>query len=165
VLLTEGDYSDDLFIIISGKVGLYKINEKDLKPHLIAEVNCYDSLGEMRLLKEDVCSLTAKANGTTEVIKLSIAQLRLDENFELYKALIFSTSHIMRDRLISVNESVAYALYKNKRKTKQLWLSILLGATLAFFLIEVGFGLYYILNAHDLCNTISNGISGQKSPF
>ena len=121
VLLTEGEHSDDLFVIISGKVDLYKLNEKDLKPHLVAKVDCHDSLGEMRLLKDDVCSLTAEASGTTEMIKLSIKQLKLEENFELYKALVFSTSHILRDRLITGNESIAYELYKNKRKTKQLY--------------------------------------------
>ena len=165
VLLTEGEHSDDLFVIISGKVDLYKLNEKDLKPHLVAKVDCHDSLGEMRLLKDDVCSLTAEASGTTEMIKLSIKQLKLEENFELYKALVFSTSHILRDRLITGNESIAYELYKNKRKTKQLWLSILLAATFAFFLIEAGFGLYYIFNAHDLCNAIGHGMPGYKFPF
>lgn len=151
ILLTEGESSDALFIIVSGSIQVFKAEKFAKKQCLITSLSAGESLGEMRLIKDDLCSLTAIAASPSVLMRLSISTLRMKENEECYTLLLISIINILSKRLKIDNQSIVTITGEKKRKIKQLFFSIIIIITLTTLLAEVGFGFYYLTHTEDFC--------------
>ncbi|KTD38516.1 cNMP-binding protein [Legionella nautarum] len=151
VLLTEGEICEYFFIIISGTIEVSKNDPKSYKPLLISKLNGGQTIGEMRIIQNKACILTATASEPTVVLRTSITKLHLPENTHCYRAILESTIKIVSDRLLYSNETVLNKTAERRRKQKQLILAIFGIITLGLFLGEIALALYYALNASDFC--------------
>ncbi|MGQ3887935.1 cyclic nucleotide-binding domain-containing protein [Legionella sp. CNM-1927-20] len=147
--LTEGEYSDNIYIIILGQVNLYKKSSKGKKRSLITTLSSGESLGEMRLIKDQPCSLTVEANTPVKLLRLSIRLLRSQPFQHLLNSLTLSLARILSTRLTSDNQLVCDKMVERDRKSTQLWVSLIVIFTLVLFLLEVGIGLYYFIHTDD----------------
>lgn len=161
-LLLEGQNSDKLFIIISGEIELYKSAKDGKKQHLITTLKTGESLGEMRLVEDKPCILSAKVASPATLLSLSIRELRMKENNQCFLSLLSSIIKILNGRLVVGNKNVATHIGERIKKKKQLSASLIVIAALAFFLVEVGLGLYYLTHTSDFCN-FKNQQQGSES--
>lgn len=155
VLLKEEERSDHFFIIISGSVNLYKNNEKENTSELILSLCNGQTVGEMRLIQNRTISLTVQAAEPTVVLCASINKLRAPENHECYEAMLDSIIAILNDRLTLSNRCILAKINEKKKRTKQLIFTVFVSIVFALLLVEVGFALYYAMNAEDFCNKFS----------
>ncbi|STX50421.1 cNMP-binding protein [Legionella busanensis] len=150
-LLIEGEYSDDIYVIILGQVNLYKKSSAGKKRSLITTLSSGESLGEMRLIKDQPCSLTVEADTPVKLLRLSIQVLKSKPFQHLLNALTLSLAKILSARLTSDNQLVSDKIVERDKKSTQLWVSLIVIFALILFLLEVGLGLYYFLNTDDFC--------------
>lgn len=155
LLLKEGEISDDFFIIISGTVGLYKKEDENSDPEFIETLATGETIDEMRAIQNRTCALTVIATESVVVLHTSINQLHALENQRCHKAIVEAIIKIISDRLFHSNETILNKIHEQKRKSKQLLLSLFSMLVLIIFLCELGIGLYYTLNPMDFCNWIS----------
>ncbi|WP_165482792.1 cyclic nucleotide-binding domain-containing protein [Legionella gresilensis] len=148
-LLIEGEYSDDIYIIILGQVNLYKKSSAGKKKSLITTLSSGESLGEMRLIKDQPCSLTVEADTPVKLLRLSIQVLRSQPFQHLLNALTLALARILSARLTSDNQLVSDKIVERDRKSTQLWVSLIVIFALILLLLEVGVGFYYFLNTDD----------------
>ena len=146
ILLKEGEKSDYLFIILWGEVELYKNDEENGTQHLIGKLGNGQSIGEMRVIRSIPCTLTVKAAEKTVVSYTLISKLRSKEYRQCYESILDSLVLILNERLLSSNQSIAHQPNVKKEKSSSNLFSILLIATLALFIIELGVALYYLIN-------------------
>jgi CRP/FNR family cyclic AMP-dependent transcriptional regulator len=151
VLLTEGEICEYFFIILSGTIEVYKNDIKNSKPLLINQLISGQTIGEMRIIQNKACILTAIASEPTTVLRISLTELHLPENAHCYRAILESTVKIVSDRLLYSNETVLNKTAEKRRKNRQLIFAILGIITLVLFLGEVALALYYSLHAEDFC--------------
>ncbi|WP_419421272.1 cyclic nucleotide-binding domain-containing protein (plasmid) [Legionella sp. D16C41] len=162
-IFVEGEYSDKIYLIISGEVSLYKNTSRGTKKYLITTLNSGECLGELRLIKDQPCSLTVKSETSVKLLGLSIALLKSKPFEHLFFALTLSLAKILSQRLTSDNQILSDKIAERAKKSKQLWFSLIAILTLLFLLIEVGVGFYYLFNTNDFCalrNLQSGYISG-----
>jgi CRP-like cAMP-binding protein len=69
-LISEGDESDDMFVVVSGHLGVFKLNSEN-KLELINQLESGATVGEMGLLSNLRRSATVVALRDTELIRLS----------------------------------------------------------------------------------------------
>ncbi|STX27948.1 cNMP-binding protein [Legionella beliardensis] len=136
ILLTEGEYSDDIYIIILGEVNLYKMSREGKKRRLITTLSSGESLGEMRLIKEQPCSLTVEANTPVKLLHLSIRLLRSQPFQHSLNSLIRSLAIILSTRLTSDNLLLCNKIDEGNKKTTQLWVLLITIFILILFLLS-----------------------------
>lgn len=152
ILLNEGMESDALFIIISGSVALYKKNFKGTSQRLITTLDKGHTIGEMRIVKNQPCSLTVKAREPTTALMIPISTLRTDKYHQTYRSLLSAIILILNERLKDENISFVQVFDQKLKKMKQLWLSITIIVVLFFLVMELAFAVYYLMYSSDFCN-------------
>lgn len=141
VLLEEGASSNYLFIIITGAVELYKATS--MKKHLIGNLTKGQSIGEMRVIKNQPCSLTVVTSAPTVALCISLSKLRSLEYYQCYESILDSILNILSTRLVKTNQLAANALSKKKSKSLR-YFNLAVITVAALFLIEIGVALYFI---------------------
>jgi class 3 adenylate cyclase len=87
ILFSEGDPADDMFVLLSGRVGAFKRNAKgDLE--LLAQTESGETVGEMALVSNERRSATIIALSNTELVGLSR---------QLFEELASRSPNLMRD--------------------------------------------------------------------
>lgn len=150
-IFTEGESSDILCIIISGSVDVYKSEHEGRKQCLITTLSSGESLGEMRLIQDAPCSLTAIAASPVILLQLSVHTLREKENEKCFSLLLISIINILNKRLKLDNQNIVTISGEKRRKVKQLFYSIIVIVTLGALLAELGFAFYYLTHTEDFC--------------
>lgn len=151
-LLSEGSFSDDFFIIISGTVELLKKDTQTSRPILIGNLGRGEPIGEMRVIQNRPVSLTIKASEPVVVLRTSITQLRSSEYHHCYNVILESIINIINSRLFNSNESIVKKIDEKKKKTRQLLLALCGIVVLGLFLAESIFAIYYAINPAYFCN-------------
>lgn len=159
-LLTEGEDSDHLFIIIVGSVSLYKATNQSLR-RMITTLGVGDSIGEMRILKNQPCSLSVKANETTKVLVTSISAMRAERYHESHY-LLTAIIEIMNTRIIKTNHNILERINEKLKKMKQLYLAIFAIIVISLFLTEVALAMYYVTNTNSFCD-FQNKLTGTEN--
>lgn len=151
-IFKEGESSSVLYIIISGLVDIFKSEKDGHKQCLITTLSSGESLGEMRLVQDAPCSLTAIASSSVVLLQLSVHTLREKENEKCYSLLLIAIITILNKRLKLDNQNIVTVSGEKRRKVRQLFYSIILIITLAALLFEVGFAFYYLTHTEDFCS-------------
>lgn len=171
VLLTEGECSDSIFIVIKGSVDLYKNNKIDkvsnrvLSRQLIATMQVGQSLGEMRLVQDMPSTLTAEAAEPTLVAELSIKALRSPEYNDCFRGLLSAIILIQNNRLLSGNVNFVTSTNEKTKKMKQLSFTIFITFIIAIVLFQTGAALYYMTHTEDFCSIMKPKMNQGSSGF
>ncbi len=104
VIFREGDAGDRMYLIIKGKVEIYRSDESGYET-VLATLDSADVFGEMSLLDDAPRSASAKAVEETIMISLKRTefQLFLENNFSVALKLLATLSRKLRD----TNEKLA----------------------------------------------------------
>lgn len=163
ILFKEGDYTDYLFIIISGSVDLLKLDEDGYTNRLIETLGPGQSLGELRIIKDQPCLLTVKAHDAATVLCTSLNKLRTPKFSACYKALLHSIIYILNDRLSQGNQSVVKTMHERNKTTKKLAIAFLVIMTLVVLLLEIGAAMYNRCNNAALPDSTAPAAKGQHT--
>jgi CRP/FNR family transcriptional regulator, cyclic AMP receptor protein len=139
VILTEGKICDDILIIISGKVDLFKTVEDTTKPEFIRNLSAGESLGEIRLVKNHPCALTVISAQETTVLHVPISVIKTKKHEKLFHSLIESGFSIITQRLLEGNENIVHTHRSVLQNIKHNYLFIL-------FIVAVLFGSLKLVN-------------------
>jgi CRP/FNR family transcriptional regulator, cyclic AMP receptor protein len=135
-ILAEGEKSDKIYIILSGKVTLFKKDIDGISQQFITTLGPGQSLGEMRLIKDQPCTLTVIVSEPVILVSMSITELQMKAHHDVFVALLTSTFTILNDRIIESNTTIAKS-HGMSAKWKRL-LTVLLG------FISIGVVIYYL---------------------
>lgn len=135
-VLSEGEKSDKIYIILSGKVTLFKKDTDGISQQFITTLGPGQSIGEMRLIKDQPCTLTVIVSEPVTLVSMSIAELKMKENNEVFVALLTSTFTILNDRIIDSNKTIAQNQGMSAKLKRHLM--VLLGV------LSIGGIIYYI---------------------
>lgn len=111
VLLFDGQPSEDLYLIDSGRVDISKSNEKGGQGFVIANLSAGQIFGDMSFLDGRPVSATVTANGDVEVFVLSCAVIEKDTRAAgIYAHILRHIAMVNTDRLRSQNTAHVQAL-------------------------------------------------------
>jgi CRP/FNR family cyclic AMP-dependent transcriptional regulator len=143
VLLEEGQNSNHLFILISGTVTLYK--STNMNKDLIGSLSSGQSIGEMRVIRNQPCSLTVITNSPTVALCIPLDKLRHLEYNQCYESILDAIINILSYRLIQTNQLAVTGVNKKKSMRNRIFpLAVMVVATL--FIGELGVALYYFMS-------------------
>ena len=97
----EGQLGSNLFVILSGKIAIYKKNK------LVATCTVGDAFGEMAVLNHEPRSATAAAVAETRLFTLDEVEINSILEKHLAVKLLLNIIHMLSERLESVNTKLA----------------------------------------------------------
>ncbi len=97
----QGQLGSNLFVVLSGKVGLYNKNK------LIATMRVGDAFGEMAVLNHRPRTATAAAVSPSKLFTLDEREINSILEKHLATRLLLNIIHILSERLEAVNNEVA----------------------------------------------------------
>ncbi len=110
VLLTEGKGSQEAFMLLKGKVAVFRKSDHN-QDILLAELGEGEVFGEMSLIEDSLCSATVKAVGEVQVQVLTkknfILALQQDEmTLQTVMGSLFQRIRTMNRQVVSLKEQV-----------------------------------------------------------
>ncbi|HPO14361.1 MAG TPA: cyclic nucleotide-binding domain-containing protein [Candidatus Hydrogenedentes bacterium] len=97
----EGQLGSNLFIVLSGKIGIFK------KSKQIATCVVGDAFGEMAVLNHEPRTATAAALGETKLFTLDEKQINGLLEKHIAVRLLLNIIHVLSERLETANEQLA----------------------------------------------------------
>lgn len=120
IIITDGEYSRDFYIIYEGKIRVVKKADEDNNNHVIAELKNGSCFGEMAVLNDGPRSATIEAIEPTTLLKISgldLEQLAAQEN-STYTKLVTNIARHLAQRLQDTNGLTIQSLQKELALTK-----------------------------------------------
>lgn len=112
-LVREGEITHDLFIILQGRVEVYKYDPECKRTYVIANLTEGDSVGEISLFDQGVCSASAKVITAVHALRISFQELqKLAEKDPNFNKFFFQIAKVLSARLRGTNEAVIQELEK-----------------------------------------------------
>ena len=99
----EGMLGSNVFVILSGEVGIYRKNE------LIAKCKVGDAFGEMAVLNKQPRTATATATADTRCFTIDEKELNEVLKKHVATKLLLNVIHVLSERLESANSWIAEA--------------------------------------------------------
>jgi CRP/FNR family cyclic AMP-dependent transcriptional regulator len=107
ILFKEGDDANDLFVVLSGRVGIAK-SAPDGRESLVALMEPGDLFGEMPLFDEEPRSGTARALEPSELVRIPFEVVRAE--LEAEPGLLWDVVHLFATRLRAADDALADAM-------------------------------------------------------
>lgn len=137
-LLEEGKRSDYLYILLSGTVALYKMS--GMKQQLLDRLSKGQSIGEMRVIKNQPCSLTVTTSSPVVVLCILLSKLRELEYNQCYESILDGIINILTYRLSHTNRLAASGVSHKKKLLNHI---LLMTGGIVVFLCGLAVG-YFI---------------------
>jgi len=114
ILMHQGEPSDDMHVILKGRVRVERSHPELLEPVVLAELEPGTTVGEMGVLDGAPRTATVTAEEETETLVLGADALA--ETLRDYPAVASTMLHILSRRLRSTDELIGEVLRTRKRE-------------------------------------------------